>query len=70
MHKNLRPYVAAIFTVMILLSEFTSYTMSEELMTVIGAVIGIFFIGRTVEKKAVEKTMNALKALQKARTDG
>lgn len=62
--KNWRPLTMVIFLGLIIISVFTDYELSDTLLTVIGSVMVVYVGGRSFEKKAVEKTIDALKKLE------
>ena len=62
--KSWRPFTMVIFLGLIIISVFTSYELSDTLLTVIGSVMVVYVGGRSYEKKAVEKTIDALKKFE------
>jgi hypothetical protein len=70
--KSWRPLTMVIFLGLIIISVFTDYELSDTLLTVIGSVMVVYVGGRSFEKKAVEKTIDALKKFEeeKRKNDG
>ena len=63
--KNWRPWTMGTFAVLIVLSVFTSVEISDSTLTAIGLIMAIMIGGRSYEKKAIEKAMDAIKKLNK-----
>lgn len=55
--KNWRPYTVVSFVVLIGVSFFTSYELTEGLLAVIGVVIVTYIGGRSYEKKAAQEVL-------------
>lgn len=59
--KTWRPFTIAAFVLLIAVSFFTGYELSDGLLTVIGAVIVTYMGGRSLEKRGVKKVIEILK---------
>ncbi|KKM84150.1 hypothetical protein LCGC14_1302110 [marine sediment metagenome] len=57
--KNWRPYTAAIFVLLLVLSIFTDISLSDSELTAIGAVLVVMVGGRSYEKK-IKKALEAI----------
>lgn len=63
--KNVRPWSIGVFAALIVVSVFTSIELSDSTLTAIGAVMVMHWGGRSYEKKAIGKAMDAIKDIQK-----
>jgi len=68
--KNWRPVSMGVFILLIIVSVFTGYELSDSLLTVIGAVMVVYVGGRSYEKKATEKAIDTLKKMAKEKREG
>ncbi len=64
--KAWRPLTMGVFVILIVVSFFTSYELSDSLLTVIGLVMATYVGGRSYEKKT-SKIIDALKDNEKAK---
>ena len=65
MSKNWRPWSMAVFVSLILVSVFTDYELSDTLVKAIGAVMVVYVGGRSYEKKAISKALEAIGDIKK-----
>ena len=63
--KNWRPVSMVVFVGLIVASVFTDIELSDGLLTAICAVMAVYVGGRSYEKKAVEKAIDAIRDLDK-----
>jgi len=67
--KNWRPWTMGTFLVLFVVSVFTGYDLSDAQLTMIGAVMLVMVGGRSYEKKAISKAIDALKKMEKEKRE-
>ena len=67
--KLWRPLTMGVFVLLIIVSFFTPYELSDSLLTVIGLVMATYVGGRSYEKKAAKAVIEAIKDNEEAKRE-